>query len=248
MSDAKVQPRPVRRPDREPARAKLDDLAVDGEHVDRARARQVTALDERRARSQGRQRARGVVRLADRAHALAEQRLGFVDVHGHERGSRQERLFKAVERAPEPEAAPCPRVGTMGVSTTTGTSRVPREELRDRAHVRAASERTHLHGHARAGARITSATCAASSRAGTSRTRRSPAVDCTVSTAAAAQPKAPAAANARRSAAMPAPPPGSRPPIASAQGMAFGAVGIRWCLAHAGKRRVQWRAARVQRD
>ena len=68
--------------------------------------------------------------------------------------------------------------------------------------------------------RSTSTACRVTSLAGTAWTLFTPAVDCTVRMATAAHPNAPAAAKARRSATIPAPPPGSSPPMASAQGRA----------------------------
>jgi hypothetical protein len=62
----------------------------------------------------------------------------------------------------------------------------------------------------------TSTACARTTAPATGCAAASPRVDCTVSTAHAAAPHAPAARNPLRSAAIPAPPHGSRPAIASA--------------------------------
>ena len=70
----------------------------------------------------------------------------------------------------------------------------------------------------------TSVHCAMNSAFGTGVADRIPEVDCTVITATAAQPKAPAWSTARMSAITPAPPPGSSPPMASTHGIGDGRV------------------------
>ena len=118
------------------ARSSSDPSPPTAQHVDRARAAQVAALHERRARAGRYQRPRRVVGLAHRAHPLAHKRLRLVGVRRHE-GRPREQLVAQRPQAParREQARPARRASAaIGVSTTSrhvrGAARAARATAR----------------------------------------------------------------------------------------------------------------------
>ncbi len=117
-----------------------------------------------------------------------------------------------------PSRRPLPAVGWRTGSTTSGNRGCFRSQAAT-ARTLPADPSAPVFTTCTPWPRETSSSWRARRRDATGYDPASPAVDWTVRTAATAHPNTLAAANARRSAAMPAPPPGSRPEIVSAVGV-----------------------------